>query len=197
VVPIGDPCPSVNVHVASVSAYLPSAEVTYVSPSEADNSLLTWKQVQIEAQKKDAEERVIVWDAEKIGRSDSPDADVQFEDHFSGSNSGTRHDEWIRIGIRSKEGMIVPFPVQPPVPKCAESIVDADTGDVVTQELLFTGRAECVPDCVQRLVSLVRLANFPFHKSCLLERREYPRTGWKSSADSGSRYEQHLSRSDH
>jgi hypothetical protein len=97
-----------------------------------------------------------------MGRLDSLDAGVQFEDHLSSGDPGTRHDEWIPIGIRSKEGMIVPFSVQPPELGSAENIVDADTGSAVTQELLFTGRAECVPDCVQRLVSFGQVANFSF-----------------------------------
>lgn len=58
------------------------------------------------------------------------------------------------MGTRNKEGVIVPFSVQPPELGLVERIADTDTSGV-TQELLFTGRAERVPDCVQRLVSLV------------------------------------------
>jgi hypothetical protein len=48
--------------------------------------------------------------------------------------------------------------MQPPELGLVERIADTDTSGT-TQELLFTGRAERVPDCVQRLVSLGRLAN--------------------------------------
>lgn len=48
----------------------------------------------------------------------------------------------------------MPFSVQPPEQGLVECIADTDTSGT-TQELLFTGRAERVPDCVQRLVSLV------------------------------------------
>ena len=58
------------------------------------------------------------------------------------------------MGTRNEEGVIVPFSVQPPEQGLVECIADTDTSGT-TQELLFTGRAERVPDCVQRLVSLV------------------------------------------
>lgn len=67
--------------------------------------------------------------------------------------SGISQDEWIPMGTRSKDGVITPLPVQPSEPGLAENIAETDAGGA-TQELLFTGRAECVPDCVQRLVSL-------------------------------------------
>ena len=125
---------------------------------EADSApLLTESQVQIEAQKQDAQERSIVWDAEKIGRFDSLDEDAEFEDDpdfQQGAllSSGIGHDEWVPMGTRNKEGVIVPFSVQPP--ELVECIADTDNSGA-TQELLFVGRAERVPDCVQRLVSLV------------------------------------------
>lgn len=56
------------------------------------------------------------------------------------------------MGTRNMEGVIVPFSVQPPELGLVERIADTSGA---TQELLFTGRAERVPDCVQRLVSLV------------------------------------------
>lgn len=58
------------------------------------------------------------------------------------------------MGIRNKEGVVVPYSVQPSELGLVERIADTDTSGA-TQELLFTGRAERVPDCVQRLVSLV------------------------------------------
>ncbi len=58
------------------------------------------------------------------------------------------------MGTRNKEGLVVPFSVQPPELRLLERIANTDTGGA-TQELLFTGRAERVPDCVQHLVSLV------------------------------------------
>ena len=127
---------------------------------ETDSApLLTWKQVQIEAQKQDAQERTIVWDAEKIGRIDSLDEDAEFEDdpdfqQVALLSSGISHEEWVPMGTRHKEGVIVPFSAQPPELGLGERISDTDTSGA-TQELLFTGRAERVPDCVQRLVSLV------------------------------------------
>jgi hypothetical protein len=60
------------------------------------------------------------------------------------------------MGTRNMEGVIVPFSVQPPELGLVERITDTDASGA-TQELLFTGRAESVPDCVQRLVSLVDL----------------------------------------
>jgi hypothetical protein len=73
------------------------------------------------------------------------------------------------MGIRSKEDAIVPFSAQPP--ELVEGIADTDAGGA-TQELLFTGRAECVPDCVQRLVSLVDSPIIPFMSSFLLQNDE-------------------------
>lgn len=131
----------VNVHVASVSAYLPCAEANCISPP-----------VQIEAQKQDARERIIVWDAEKIGRLDSLDEDAEFEDDpdFQQDALLPNHDEWVPMGTRNDEGVIVPLSVQSPELGLVERIADTDTIGA-TQELLFTGRAERVPDCVQRL----------------------------------------------
>ncbi|KAI0256862.1 HORMA domain-containing protein, partial [Lactifluus subvellereus] len=135
----------VNVHVASVSAYIPSVEAADgVPPSLASTDAsptLTPKQIQIEVQKRDARERTIVWDAEKISRLDSLDEDAD-------------HNEWTPMGTRSKEGNIVPLSVRSRGQELGESNMDIDAGGA-TQELLFTGRAECVPDCVQRLVGLV------------------------------------------
>ncbi|KAF8503402.1 HORMA domain-containing protein [Russula emetica] len=135
----------VNVHVASVSAYLPCAEANSVSPP-----------VQIEMQKQDAQERIIVWDAEKTGRLDSLDEDAEFEDDPDFQQSallspGISHDEWVPMGTRNKEGVIVPFSVQPPELGLVERMADTDATSGATQELLFTGRAERVPDCVQHL----------------------------------------------
>ncbi|KAI0306419.1 HORMA domain-containing protein [Multifurca ochricompacta] len=110
----------VNVHVASVSAYVPCAETTNgISSSVASHgangtrtSLSAQKQVQIEAQKQDARERNIIWDAERISRFDSLDADTEFEncsDFPRGAlrNSGfSRDDEWMPMGARTKEGGI-------------------------------------------------------------------------------------------
>src|SRR6266852_5114418 len=120
--------------------------------------LLTWNQVQIEAQKQDARERIIVWDAEKIGRFDSLDEDAEFEDDpdfQQGAllSSGISHGEWAPMGTRNEEGVIMPFSVEPPELGLVERIADTDTSGA-TQELLFTGRSERVPDCVQHLVSL-------------------------------------------
>ena len=56
------------------------------------------------------------------------------------------------MGTRNKDGVIVPFSVQPPELGLVERIADTDTSGT-TQELLFTGQAERVPDCVQHLVS--------------------------------------------
>jgi hypothetical protein len=58
------------------------------------------------------------------------------------------------MGTRNEEGVIVPFSVQPPELGLVERIADTDNSGA-TQELLFTGQTERVPDCVQRLVSLV------------------------------------------
>ena len=58
------------------------------------------------------------------------------------------------MGTSNEEGVIVPFSVQPPELGLVERIADTDNSGA-TQELLFTGRTERVPDCVQRLVSLV------------------------------------------
>jgi len=56
------------------------------------------------------------------------------------------------MGTRSQGGVIVPFSKQPPGLESVEGIMDTDAS-AATQELLFTGRAECVPDSVQCLVS--------------------------------------------
>lgn len=143
-----------NIHVASVSAFLPCAEAQCISPP-----------AEIGAEKQDARRRIIVWDAEKIGRLDSLDADAEFDDDPEFQQgalhpSGISHDEWIPMGTRSKEGVIVPFSVQPPELGLVEGIADTDASGA-TQELLFTGREERVPDCVQRLVSLVNSLIIP------------------------------------
>ncbi len=58
------------------------------------------------------------------------------------------------MGTRSKEGVIVPFSTQLPGLESVEGTMDTDASGA-TQELVFTGRAECVPDTVQHLVSSV------------------------------------------
>lgn len=108
-------------------------------------------------QKQDAQERTIVWDADKIGRLDSSGANAEFEgdpDLSQGASHGSVRgdDEWLPVGTRSKGGAIVPFSKQPPGLESVEGIIDTDAS-AATQELLFTGRAECVPDSVQCLVS--------------------------------------------
>ena len=110
-------------------------------------------------QKQDARERIIVWDAEKIGRLDSLDADAEFENdpdfpQSALTGSGIGCDDWIPMGTRSNDGTVVSFSDHLLRPGLVEDIMDTDGGGV-TQELLFTGRAECVPECVQDLVSLI------------------------------------------
>ncbi|KAF8274863.1 HORMA domain-containing protein [Lactarius quietus] len=149
----------VNAHVASVSAYIPPAETSdYVPPSGgSDLGKLTsnLRQTQIEAQKKDAQERTTIWDAEKIGRLDSLDEDAEFEDdpefpQHTLRKSENGSDEWVPMGTRIDGGDIVPFTTFPQQLGSDRDVMDVDTG-CATQELLFTGRAECVPDCVQHL----------------------------------------------
>jgi hypothetical protein len=78
---------------------------------------------------------------------------MEFEDKPDTSQGGfgTGHGKWIPMGARSQEGVIVPFSMPPPGLEPIERTIDTDASGA-TQELLFTGRAECVPDCVQRLV---------------------------------------------
>ncbi len=71
------------------------------------------------------------------------------------------------MGTRNEKGVIVPFPVKLPELGLVERTMDTDTSGT-TQELLFTGRAERVPDCVQRLVSLIN-SPIPFMSSFLLQ----------------------------
>lgn len=122
-------------------------------------------------QKQDARERIIIWDAEKIGRLDSLDADADFEedpDFPPGvlHGFGNSYDEWKPMGTRSREGVIMPFFVQSPRLGFLESTMDSNAAEA-TQELVFTGRAECVPDCVQRLVSSLTSRLSPFMQSFL------------------------------
>ncbi len=144
-----------NVHVASVSAYIPSAEIN--APSGGSNLEVlasSERQAQLEAQEQDARERTTIWDAEKIGRLDSLDVDAEFEadpEFPPHTSAETSHDEWLPMGTRVERGDIMPFAMWPPSDRNA---MDVDT-DGATQELLFTGRAECVPDCVQHLVSSI------------------------------------------
>ena len=169
VVWVDDLFPSVNVHVASVSAYIPSVEAANGVPSSLfstdASATLTPKQIQIEVQKQDARERTIVWDAEKISRLDSLDEDAEFEDdpdlpRGPPHNSEIIHDEWTPMGTRSKEGDIVPLSVQSRGQELDESNMDIDASGT-TQELLFTGQAEFVPDSVQQLVGLVDSSVIP------------------------------------
>ena len=162
-VQIVDCYPSVNVHVASVSAYIPSAETTDCAPPSEDSNLGTLasnlRQAQFEAQKQDARDRTTVWDAEKIGRLDSLDVDAEFEDDPDflrniSHNSENSPDEWVPMGIRTEGGHIVPSTTLSRQLGSDRDVMDVDTGEA-TQELLFTGRAECVPDCVQHLVSSI------------------------------------------
>jgi hypothetical protein len=157
--------PSVNAHIASVSAYIPPAETSNCFPPSEGSDLRTFaskqRQAQLEAQKQDARERTTIWDAEKIGRLDSLDEDAEFEDdpefpqHIS-RNCENSSDEWMPMGTRIEGGDIVPFTTLPRPLGSGRDVMDVDTGDATptaTQELLFTGRAECVPNCVQHLVS--------------------------------------------
>jgi meiosis-specific protein len=163
--------PSVNVHVASVSAYIPSVEATNSVPSLVvghgtdTSATLTQKQIQIEVQKQDAQERTIVWDAEKIGRLDSLDEDAEFEDDpdfpkGALHDSAISSDEWTPMGTRNEKGDLLPFFVLPRRQELNENNMNIDAGGA-TQELLFTGRAECVPDCVRRLVGSVDSSDIP------------------------------------
>lgn len=100
---------------------------------------------------------MIVWDAEKIGRVDylGPNAELEgYPDLSQAASHGSviGHDEWIPMGTRSQGGVIVPFSKQPPGLESGEGIMVTDAS-AATQELLFTGRVECVPDSVQCLVS--------------------------------------------
>lgn len=154
--------PSVNAHIASVSAYIPPAETSNCVPPSEGSDLRTFaskqRQAQFEAQKQDAQERTTVWDAEKIGRLDSLDEDAEFEDdpEFIPRNCENSSDEWVPMGTRVAGGDIVPVTTLPQQLGSGRDVMDVDTGDATptaTQELLFTGRAECVPNCVQHLVS--------------------------------------------
>ncbi|KAI9446297.1 HORMA domain-containing protein [Lactarius indigo] len=150
----------VNVHVASVSAYIPSAETNNCSPlSEADNlgTHANQRLAQFEVQKQDARERTTIWDAEKIGRLDSLDADAEFEDdpdfpQHTPCDSEIGLDEWVPMGTRTEEGGIVPSVTLSGQLGSNRDVTGVDAGEA-TQELLFTGRAESVPDCVQHLKS--------------------------------------------
>jgi hypothetical protein len=158
--------PSVNAHIASVSAYIPPAETSNCIPPEGSDLRAfasKQRQVQFEAQKQDAQERTTIWDAEKIGRLDSLDEDAEFEDdpefpqHIS-RNCENSPDEWVPMGTRIAGGDIVSFTTLPRQLGLGPDVMDVDTGDATpsaTQELLFTGRAECVPNCVQHLVSSI------------------------------------------
>ncbi|KAH9079578.1 HORMA domain-containing protein [Lactarius deliciosus] len=149
----------VNVHVASVSAYIPSAETNDCSPlSEAGNlgTLASDQRLaQIEVQKQDARDRTTIWDAEKIGRLDSLDVDAEFEDdpdfpQHTSRDSEIRSDEWVPMGTRTEGSVIVPSTTLSGQLGSYRDVMDVDAGEA-TQELLFTGRAESVPDCVQHL----------------------------------------------
>lgn len=151
-----------NAHIASVSAYIPPAETSNCIPPEGSDLRAfasKQRQVQFEAQKQDAQERTTIWDAEKIGRLDSLDEDAEFEDdpefpqHIS-RNCENSPDEWVPMGTRIAGGDIVSFTTLPRQLGLGPDVMDVDTGDATpsaTQELLFTGRAECVPNCVQHL----------------------------------------------
>ncbi|KAH9001111.1 HORMA domain-containing protein [Lactarius akahatsu] len=149
----------VDVHVASVSAYIPSAETNDCSPlSEAGNlgTLASDQRLaQIEVQKQDARDRTTIWDAEKIGRLDSLDVDAEFDDdpdfpQHTSRDSEIGPDEWVPMGTRTEGGVVVPSTTLSGQPESYRDIMDVDAGEA-TQELLFTGRAESVPDCVQHL----------------------------------------------
>ena len=155
---IFDCYPSVNAHVASVSAYIPPAETSGLGTSDLGTFASNQRQAQFEAQRQDAQERTTIWDAEKIGRLDSLDKDAEFEDdpdfpQNTSRNSENSPDEWVPIGTRIEGGNIVPFTMLPQQLESNRDVMDVDTGDA-TQEVFFTGRAERVPECVQDLVSL-------------------------------------------
>ena len=153
--------PSVNAHIASVSAYIPPTETSNCIPPSEGSDLKTFaskqRQAQFEAQKQDAQERTTIWDAEKIGRLDSLDEDADFEDdpefpqHIRSSDNSP--DEWVPMGTRIEGGDIVPFTTVPRPLGSGQDVMDVDATPSATQELLFTGRVECVPNCVQHLVS--------------------------------------------
>ena len=184
---------SVNAHVASVSSYIPPAETSDCAPPSEGGDLGMFasnqRQAQFEAQKQDAQERTTIWDAEKIGRLDSLDEDAEFEDdpefpQHTSRNSENSPDEWVPMGIRIVGGDIVPFTTLPRQPRSDRDVMDVDTGDA-TQELLFVGRAECVPDCVQHLVGSIE-PFIPLSLTFFSEQRKYWRTVPQPSSDTES-----------
>ncbi|KAI0063417.1 hypothetical protein BV25DRAFT_1883873 [Artomyces pyxidatus] len=171
----------VNVHIASVSAFIPSStddndapfSGTTNGPIQGPFAMGTAaRQAQIEAQERDAHERKIVWDAEKIGRLDSKDVDAEGEDDpefpiDAVNDSGVGLDAWLPLGVRTNDGDIVPLSREEleseKVP--VDGLKGGEPMEVdesaVTQELFFGGLPESIPDCIEKLVSPLPPSDIP------------------------------------
>ncbi|KAI0032290.1 HORMA domain-containing protein, partial [Vararia minispora EC-137] len=110
---------SVDVHITSVSAFIPTHEqddLPFTGLSDQPSTFATafsTKRAEAEAQKRDARERCVVWDAERISRMDSADLDANGEpdpDYPENSNgSDNMLGPWLPHGMRRDDGEIVPM----------------------------------------------------------------------------------------
>ncbi len=83
----------------------------------------------------------------------------------SSRDSEISPDEWVPMGTRTEGGDVVPSTMLSRQLGSDLEVMDVDTGEA-TQELLFTGRVECVPDCVQHLVSSIDPLSFSSEPPC-------------------------------
>lgn len=164
----------VHISVASVSGYIPSAKHNATAPFTALESgphlASTFiedeatRRAHIEATKRDAKQRKVVWDAETLGRIDMDDLDaegeIDSEYQPSGSQTegqtqifGVTDGDWAPLGVRNEEGEIVPLSMAEKEALARENeAMEVDEEDEVTQEHFIAGQRESVPTCIRKLV---------------------------------------------
>ncbi|KAI0053877.1 hypothetical protein FA95DRAFT_1600397 [Auriscalpium vulgare] len=158
----------VNVHIASVSAFIPSSTDDNDAPFTGTTDDLPQtpfvrgvasRQAEIEVQQRDAHDRKVVWDAEMLGRADSADFDAEGEvdpecQLGPANDSGIDLDSWIPLGVRRGDGEIVPLSLQEREDSKQDTLPSGQEVmdlDEPTQELIFGGQPESVPECIQQL----------------------------------------------
>lgn len=167
----------VNISVASVSGCIPSSKQNATAPFTALDSgphiASTFvedeasRRAHIEATKRDAMQRKVVWDAETFGRIDMDDLDAEGEVDSEYQPSGSQAEnltqtagvvdgEWAPLGVRNEKGDIIPlsFAEKEALAKENEAM-EVDEDDEVTQEQFIAGQRENVPTCIRKLVCLL------------------------------------------
>ncbi|THH17110.1 hypothetical protein EW146_g3631 [Bondarzewia mesenterica] len=159
----------VDVHVASVSGIIPAADdskAPFAGMTTGPNARANVaesaasRRAHIEAQRHDARERRVVWDAETFGRMDSRDVDADWEvdpEYLPTANvAGLDMDIWEPLGVRNQDGEVVPLSKDELNNAQRWDDKDGDDMDVdrggISQEFLIGGSSESVPSCLKNLI---------------------------------------------